>query len=86
MVAILVNIDFRTFLDIFSLVTQKPLRFSEFSLFHVKINGSWSRIITEMYATLSCCLLNFALLGRFFNISAPLYSVLQMTQKLLKFP
>ena len=31
MVAILVNIDFRTFFDMFSLITQKPLRFSEFS-------------------------------------------------------
>ena len=36
MVAILVNIDFRTFFDILSLTTQKALRFSDFFLFHVK--------------------------------------------------
>jgi len=36
MVALLVNIDLRIFFDIFSLITQKPLRFLEFSLLHVK--------------------------------------------------
>ena len=36
MVAILVNIDFRTTFDIFSLITQQLLRFSDLSLFHVK--------------------------------------------------
>ena len=45
MVVILVNIDFRTFFDIFSLITQKLLRFSDFSLFHAK--ERWNLVLSH---------------------------------------
>jgi len=87
MVVILVNLDFRTIFDIFSLRTRKQLRFSEFSFFSCEgtlkggLKSSQRCMQLEIFVREKCVIRSI-----FYNFSAHFDTFLHNNLKLLEYP